>query len=463
MQDITPGMGSHDEEARSQSTPTASNRPPDTALTHRDSSLDVLEYAVNVYRTKVHLQPLPLFNLQGLSDRLAESSPFLRWSFLALCLNLAPPAPSAGQDLDAGQRYSRMSHQVVTRLAAEGTATLEVLEALCLLALSDMIVGKPARAWMTIGAASRLQAFRTLSRPEPDSIKEGAEHESRCYWSIFVLERVFAHHRGEFGESDNALKYPPSAPWPPPVHTQNTNSQAAGPSNLDEGLEDPGILAHCIEMISIWGDVCSSLRELRSGKAESPWMPNSIISQLSLRMHETEARFTSRHLLRNVALPGRSAFELLEHQEYWAPWALMEIAAHAIPSILNHPFIHLVTTHGDKRARGSRVYYQQTVDRALYNSGWVARLLRILDNLPFELTNPLIGHMVAGTATVLWFFQFARDSTVSHKAKEDLGTCEQFLARMSSRWPHIAQKVCLAVLESSSPDSTSLDTVQAQS
>ncbi|KAI1614349.1 hypothetical protein EDD36DRAFT_223871 [Exophiala viscosa] len=199
-----------------------------------------------------------------------------------------------------------MSHQVVTRLAAEGTATLEVLEALCLLALSDMIVGKPARAWMTVGTASRLQAFRTLSRPEPDNAHEDEDHESRCYWSIFILERAFAHQPGESGESDNAPKYPPSAPWPPPVHAQDSNSQTVGPPNLDEGLEDPGILAHCIEMISIWGDVCSSLGELRSGKAESPWLPNSIISRLSLRMHESEARFTSRHLLRNVALPGRS-------------------------------------------------------------------------------------------------------------------------------------------------------------
>jgi hypothetical protein len=99
----------------------------------------VLEYAVNVYRTKLHLQPLPLFGLEGLSDRLAESSPFLRWSFLALCLNLSPPVLSAGQEPDAGQRYSRMSHQTVVRLASEGTATLEVLESLCLLALSDMI------------------------------------------------------------------------------------------------------------------------------------------------------------------------------------------------------------------------------------------------------------------------------------------------------------------------------------
>lgn len=87
-------------------------------------------------------------------------------------------------------------------------------------------------------------------------------------------------------------------------------------------------------------------------------------------------------------------------------------------------------------------YLQQTVDAALYNSSWVARLLRIFDSLPFEIIDPLLGHLVAGTATVLWFFQFTRDSKISLKAKDDLDKCERFLERLSTIWPHLAQKVC---------------------
>ena len=307
-------------------------------------------------------------------------------------------------------------------------------------------VGKPARAWMIIGMASKLQAFQSLSRPESDDAHDDEEHNSRCYWSIFILEKAFSHHPGTFGKNENAPDYPPSAPWPPPLCVEGNNGQVAGPSNGDEGVTDPGILAHYIELISIWGDVCSYLQEPRSNEAESLWLPNSTSTQLSRQMYECEARLSSRHLLRNVAFPGRSASELLEHQEYWAPWVLMQIAYHAVRSILNHPFIHLVTTPDSNRAPKSRVFLQQTVDMALYNSGWVARLLRIFDNLPFEFINPLIGHMVAGTATVLWFFQFARDSKISRQAKEDLDKCERFLERMSTKWPHIAQKVCCSSL-----------------
>jgi hypothetical protein len=307
-------------------------------------------------------------------------------------------------------------------------------------------VGKPARAWMIIGMANSLQAFRSQSRPQADDARNDEEHNSRCYWSIFILEKAFSHHSGTFGQNENAPDYPPSAPWPPPLCADDTNGTVVDPSDEAEGLKDIGILPHYIELISIWGDVCSYLQEPRPSKAESPWLPDSTGTKLSRQMYECEARLPPRHLLRNVAFPGRSVSELLEHQEYWALWGPMQIAFHAVPSILNHPFLHLVTTHEGNRAPKSRVFLQQTVDTALYNSGWVARLLRIFDNLPFEFTNPLVGHMVAGTATVLWFFQFARDSKVSRQANEDLDQCERFLERMSTKWPHIAQKVCCSSL-----------------
>lgn len=44
----------------------------------------------------------------------------------------------AEQDPDAAQRHSQWSHETVARLVSEGAATLEVLQALCLLALIDM-------------------------------------------------------------------------------------------------------------------------------------------------------------------------------------------------------------------------------------------------------------------------------------------------------------------------------------
>ena len=54
---------------------------------------------------------------------------------------------------------------------------------------------------------------------------------------------------------------------------------------------------------------------------------------------------------------------------------------------------------------------------------------------------PLVGHLVAVVATIPWLFQRASDVKVAQKAKDDLDWCKSFLGRLSTTWPHIAQKV----------------------
>jgi hypothetical protein len=433
-----------------------------------------MDYALNIYKTKLHLQPLPLFSLLSLVDRLAQAPSFLRSAFLALCLSYSSPEFPQGHGPESVQSYFRLGHEAVLRLAAEGTATLEAMQALCLLTMNDVIgcyikprslnmeksnsviVGNPARAWMTIGIASRLQALRDSNHSQQhlDHSQEDEAAASRCYWSISMLERVFSPQMNleVFGRRQNLLReYPPSAPCPQLLRIDTASScdrpnipdPAISRGTSGSEIKDLGINAYCVKFISIWGDLTTYLHEIQSGKAENLWRPSSTYAQLNFRMHEPEMQVATKHLFRNVSPQKRSAAELLEHQEYWAPWALMQVTSHAVPAILNHPFIQLVATRprDSNRTTIPAFFIQQTVDLALFHAGWVAQLLRVFDNFPFEITNPVIGHLVAATATVFWLFQFVRDTTVSSKAKEDLEQCERFLERLSSKWPHIAQKV----------------------
>lgn len=321
----------------------------------------------------------------------------------------------------------------------------------------NLLVGNPARAFMTIGIASRLQAFRNSNQNLQSfcQIQEDGEAASRCYWSITILEQAFSPRlrHGAFERRQSyANAYPPSSPAPPAIGVKTNElygqlTRAAPASSIEvdgDGIKDLGIEAYCIRLISIWGDVTAYLLEIQCGKAENSWSPTSTNTQLNFQMHDCETQVASPHLFRHASPLKRSSAELLEHQEYWAPWALMQIASHAIPAILNHPFIHLIATrpHEGHRTIRPTFYLQQTVDLALFHAGWVAQLLLIFDHFPFEITNPVIGHLITATATVFWIFQFSRDVAVSVKAKEDLGKCERFLERMAPKWPHLAQKVC---------------------
>lgn len=298
---------------------------------------------------------------------------------------------------------------------------------------------------MIVGIASTLQAFQTSqTRQTLHDAPEEKEIASRCYWSVWILERVFSPQlklAAIGGVQGCTPDYPPSAPSPPPLLVGNNTRRER--YSATDSLKDIGINGSCILLISLWGDVTAYLREIQSGTTESAWLPNSTNSRLNLNMHEWETQCASAHLFRSLSLLDRSAADLLDHREYWTSWALMQIASHTVSAILNHPFIHLVATRaqGGTRTPKPTFFLQQTVDLALFHSGWVAQLLRIFDHFPFELTNPVIGHMIAATATVFWLFQFVQDTKVSMRVKDDLEKCEQFLERMAPEWPHIAQKV----------------------
>ncbi|OAA36794.1 hypothetical protein BBO_08073 [Beauveria brongniartii RCEF 3172] len=87
----------------------------------------------------------------------------------------------------------------------------------------------------------------------------------------------------------------------------------------------------------------------------------------------------------------------------------------------------------------SSLFLQQTVDLALFHGAWVFRLLEIAEGR-LEVVNPLIGDIVAASATVVWLFQFARDPKVSERARDDYAMGERFLERMARTWPHISHK-----------------------
>ncbi|KAE8416583.1 hypothetical protein BDV36DRAFT_310045 [Aspergillus pseudocaelatus] len=418
----------------------SSGNSPCFAPSYLEPPVEVLGHFMEVYRTRIHFQPLPLFNLEGLRDRLANSPRFLLHSFLALSLNFGSHEFYRGREQEAVQLYTRSAEDATMKLAVEGISKIEVIESLCLLAVKDLIGQKPARAWMTIGTASRLDTLRRLTR-HYTSDPQTEDRSARCHWSVFILEKAFSPQVLDLTSSQDTPDYPLSAPLPSSLPTYRDENCPPDLHVSEEVNKDLGINAYHIEMVSVWGDLTRYLHGIRSGNVETPWLPESTHAKLSVRLYECEAELPQRHLLRNVCFSKRSIAEIMQQQEYWSPWLAMQMLSHASPAILNHPFIHLVAMRGSRGVPQSRLFLQQTVDLALFHSGWVFQFIQFCENLQYEINDPLIGHAVAATATIPWLFQFARDTKVSKKAYDDLGRCERFLSRISSTWPHISRKL----------------------
>ncbi|PWY93101.1 hypothetical protein BO94DRAFT_359431 [Aspergillus sclerotioniger CBS 115572] len=392
-----------------------------------------LEHLIYVYRRTLHLQPLPLFNIDTLRTHLTRAPEFLLWSFLALALTFSSHEFYQNKESEARKFYTQSAEEAVLKMAIEDIPRVEVIQSLCLLALRHIKEGKEAQACMTIGMTSRLQAFRTLLRNH--SSEDGDSMGSRCHWSVCILENIFCPQLSPRPTSRTTPEYPPSAPLPPSLPTDPDLSDSETSPN------DLGINAYYIQLISLWGETALYLHNIRSGYTESPWSPDSTYTKLNYKRNEYEFQLAECHLLRNVAFTKRSRTEILEHHEYWTPWISMQIITHASIAILNHPFIHLVALRGNRNVSQPRFFLQQAVDHALFHSGWVFRLIQACETLTFPIHDPLIAHLVAATATISWIFQFAKDKKIADNAREHLAVAETLLTRMATTWPHISHKL----------------------
>ncbi|KAH7121546.1 hypothetical protein EDB81DRAFT_847646 [Dactylonectria macrodidyma] len=421
---------------------------------------EVLDHFVNIYPDKIYFQPLPLFNLKTLRGELPAFPNYLRWLFLTLALRHTEHPFFLGVESEAIEFYTKHSRNATMELSIRGDTNVEVLQSLCLLALCEINAGEPARAWMTIGTASRLEALRLSFASATSHEDSSADAISRCHWSIVTLEKAFTPSLSILMPSRHRPDYPQSPSRPAPLESYIAGkSYCPGLSNDHElGSQDLGVNAHTLQFLTIWGDIVSYLQDIRAGNPHSPWLSTSTHSQLAVRGYELEGSSSHLHLLRNVSFPDRAPSELSANREYWTAWILWEIITHASQCALNNPFIHLVVLRGPTGGSQPRSFLQQTVDHALFNSRWVANLVQMCEDLSFEICDPLIGQAVAATATVPWLFQFARDETVAARAKQNLAKFETLLKQQARAWPHIAHKLKILQTLQSAIDARLQDT-----
>ncbi|KAF4969876.1 hypothetical protein FSARC_2971 [Fusarium sarcochroum] len=412
------------------------------SLTRPEPTLEALRHFVQVYETKLHLQPLPLFCLDRLEDRLVAGPQFLLWSFLALTLMLSTHPFYDGQRTFALDFYTRKSEEVTSSLASEGATTPELTQALCLIALKHLNSKQLARAWMTIGTAARLESLRVLSYD--NASRSTDDLVSRVHWSVFILERLFFPTAPDaFGPG--VPDFPISAPKP--LAPQSVNMGViAGPTQPEDAQlrtvlsSDPGIVGVHMRLVTIWGKLRFYLHHLRLGVTEKPWSPDSTQTKLNVELIEHEALIDAKYFLSKALLPSRTRTEVSQHREYWDPFMASQIIWHAIHAVLNHPFAHLFLLRSSKDVPPSCLFLQQRIDMALFHTGSLFRILQSFVDL-MDIVDPMVADFVAAAATVSWFFQFSADPKISRRAREDLNKCDAFLSHVALTWPHVNQKL----------------------
>lgn len=96
---------------------------------------------IEIYKLKIHFQPFPLFDVALLPCQWSQWPPFLLQSFLAATLTFTESFFHENMESCTKDRFIHLARATVIPLAAEGIASLQILQSLCLLSICD-IAGK---------------------------------------------------------------------------------------------------------------------------------------------------------------------------------------------------------------------------------------------------------------------------------------------------------------------------------
>lgn len=116
-----------------------------------DPPPEVIAYFIKEYGTTVHLQPLPLFDLDNLTAKLGSSPRYLVHSFLALMLEFSSHRFYHGKQEQAASYYTGSAVATTQQLASEGKPRVELIQALCMLSFRD-IKGKTSIWTVIVGS-----------------------------------------------------------------------------------------------------------------------------------------------------------------------------------------------------------------------------------------------------------------------------------------------------------------------
>ncbi|KAK6823807.1 hypothetical protein RU639_006240 [Aspergillus parasiticus] len=216
---------------------------------------EVIFQLIEVYKSKIHFQPFPLFDVALLPSRWSQWPPYLLQSFLAASLTFADSSFHGNMKSCTTDRFVNLARMTAIPLAAEGMASLQVLQSLCLLTICDIAAKNEPRVCMNICIAtnlaqSMLRDSKTACRKSPAL----SEDEIRCYWTIFLLDKSFTRGKRTLYPEIQPMATLPNLAIPkiPPAIADTEGSHSNPTSASGASQHNYSIFPHCLRLLSIW-------------------------------------------------------------------------------------------------------------------------------------------------------------------------------------------------------------------
>ncbi|KIX00101.1 uncharacterized protein Z518_10238 [Rhinocladiella mackenziei CBS 650.93] len=396
---------------------------------------------IDLYFKYCHKQPIWCFEREEVRQHgsLPEE---LVYSILALTSRFPPKR-------DRSERCGKNARSLIMFRIANGTVDLATIESLCLLSHSSFIGmnvwlsreatpsanteidGNVSLGQFHVGLAFQLCRSAMLDLESIYTIEDSTtERKKRLFWSLQLLEQSYGRQAG--------LLSVPTEIWRPSYSSTGGDQkpkreldQKAPPLPRDDlgcsTSSEPGIWNTSVQLGWVWSRVRQYVSDCARNIWKEPWRHDSMYAMVLSDFMETENRIPVCHRYDSVKFYERKVEELKTNRDYWAPWLREQFTYHAIPTVLNHPFLYIVGAQHNPDLAIPNTFWRRSSETALLHSTWIVRMVDMVLDKQMPLSDPFFGHVAAIAATVHLYYCCAADTRLKYKSNTDFAKCRRFL------------------------------------
>ncbi|KAJ5089907.1 hypothetical protein N7532_008591 [Penicillium argentinense] len=413
----------------------SSEASPEIAMTRTFPLHEPPRSAIDLYFTFCNAQPILLFPKNINSNSFGRRDPELVLAMEALGLRFQGSGTAESQLEAKIQSQTQKACQIVMARLTDGTVELSTIQTLCLLSMLEYTAGNLIRSGFHsrmadyfIGA-TQIGELRFINRLDKEQ-----DERKLCHASVIMLQNL----------QGNICTFPPrdnektsadglASPVFETMISRKDFRKGGGGLRLDFGINTANM--HTSEL---WALACKYATDHRID-AHPPWHPQSDYTMITYRHTEHESCMPLQFRLHASRFQDHSSEDLHAHRDYWGPWLFFQLAWHAVPCILNHPFLLSMRLRNFRRIM-PQSFLRNSFEQLTLHSGWIVHFLDLVENKAFEISDPTLGHCVSIVATIYLQHSFTEDEAFSKKAQTGFEKCLRFLRAMGHRWPHIRRQ-----------------------
>ncbi|KAI1737373.1 hypothetical protein F4680DRAFT_460435 [Xylaria scruposa] len=388
----------------------------------RPGSADI-SCGLRLYFKYCHRQPIWCFEREDVNNY-SSLSHELVCSILCLTARFS-------NNRDRLQLYGHNVRPLIMLRIANGTVVLETIESLCLLSYSFFLDGNINLGQFHVGLALQLCRSAMLDLESTYAMDDPTtERKKRLFWSLQLLEKFYGRQTGlpsvptETGRSS----YSSSGGGLRLLSELNSTMPALPAENHGSSKpHEPGIWNTGVHLGWVWSRVRKFVSDCAHNIIKEPWRHDSTYAVVQSDFMETENRIPMCHRYDSVKFYARTVEELRRNHDYWAPWLKEQFTYHAIPTVLNHPFLYIVGAQHNPNLAIPNTFWKRSSELALLHATWIVRMIDMIVDKQVQLVDPFLGHIAAIAATVHLYYSCAAAAGLKQKSKTDFAKCRRFL------------------------------------